>query len=637
MTTGSLCLTEILMSRKPCSSNREHSQSADSTSASGVALPYLASSRLSSEPAFTPMRIGTPASVAALAISATLSSKALMLPGLTRTAAQPASMAANTYFGWKWMSAMTGMADFFAIAGSASASSWLGTATRTIWQPAAVSSAICCSVLLTSAVSVVVIDWTETGASPPTGTSPTMICRLVRRFASGLGGVVGIPRPMAVTAGSYLTEVDRVHDVRSGQHQRQHGEDRYYSVRRKQQLVEVHALQRTPVPTHPADLVPALLVAENGQVTAVERQQRQQVEHADEEVHPGDDQQEAADPHTQRLAREAEDVPADAADADHADGAGGVPVGREDRAELVREVGQRVDRPRHQLPEYAGCLCGGGQRADGLDRVLRPDADAVDLLAVHGDRLQGGGRLVLHAVVRPGDVQRLVRRCGEGGPELIDAGHRLPVEGDDLVARQQPDARGRTGRAVRAGGIRISADALLDGRDLHLVVVGLSADPQREEQQHHGDDHVHRGAGDKDDRPLARRLPIEGAWLVLGFDRLQVGHPDDLHVAAGRDGLEAVLGLALLPGPQRRAETHEELGRLHPELLREREVTGLVQHHRDQQRDHERHDAYGRHAFSRYAWGLAPWSISRRAAARAASSTSNTSAGEESSRSGRSV
>src|ERR671920_150931 len=103
MTTGSLCLTEILMSRKSCSSNSEHSHSADSTSASGVALPYLASSRLSSEPAFTPIRIGIPASLAARAISPTLSSNFLMLPGFTRTAAHPASMAAKTYRGWKWM------------------------------------------------------------------------------------------------------------------------------------------------------------------------------------------------------------------------------------------------------------------------------------------------------------------------------------------------------------------------------------------------------------------------------------------------------------------------------------------------------------------------------------------------------
>ncbi|GGM36320.1 hypothetical protein GCM10011608_21210 [Micromonospora sonchi] len=73
------------------------------------------------------------------------------------------------------MSAITGICDFFAIAGSASTSSWLGTATRTIWQPDAVSSAICCNVELTSAVNVVVIDCTDTGAPPPTGTEPTMI------------------------------------------------------------------------------------------------------------------------------------------------------------------------------------------------------------------------------------------------------------------------------------------------------------------------------------------------------------------------------------------------------------------------------------------------------------------------------
>ena len=119
------------------------------------------------------MRIGVPESFAARAISPTLSSNFLMLPGFTRTAAQPASIAANTYFGWKWMSAITGMFDLRAIAGSASASSAEGTATRTMSQPAAVSSAICWRVALTSDVSVVVIDCTETGWSLPTPTPPT--------------------------------------------------------------------------------------------------------------------------------------------------------------------------------------------------------------------------------------------------------------------------------------------------------------------------------------------------------------------------------------------------------------------------------------------------------------------------------
>ena len=74
---------------------------ADSTNASGVALPYLASNLGSREPALTPMRIGMPASPAAFATSLTLSSNCLIFHGLTRTAAQPASIAAKMYLGWK--------------------------------------------------------------------------------------------------------------------------------------------------------------------------------------------------------------------------------------------------------------------------------------------------------------------------------------------------------------------------------------------------------------------------------------------------------------------------------------------------------------------------------------------------------
>ena len=209
MTTGSLCLTEILKSWKSCSSKSEASHFADSTSASGVALPYFSSSRGSSDPALTPIRIEVPRSFAARAICLTWSSNLRMLPGLTRTAAQPASMAAKTYFGWKWMSAMTGICDFCAIAGSASASSARGQATRTMSQPEAVSSAICWSVELMSEVSVVVIDCTETGASPPTSTFPTLIWRVLRRGASTGGGAEGMPRLIAVTWSGYSDAASR--------------------------------------------------------------------------------------------------------------------------------------------------------------------------------------------------------------------------------------------------------------------------------------------------------------------------------------------------------------------------------------------------------------------------------------------
>ena len=198
MTTGSLCLTEILKSWKSCSSKSPASQTAHSTSASGVALPYFSRIRLSRLPALTPIRMDVPWSLAARAISLTWSSNLRMLPGLTRTAAQPASIAAKTYFGWKWMSAITGIWQCCAISGSASASSWLGQATRTMSQPVAVSSAICWSVALTSEVSVVVIDWTEIGESLPTPTLPTWIWRVLRRGASTGGGASGIPRLIAV-------------------------------------------------------------------------------------------------------------------------------------------------------------------------------------------------------------------------------------------------------------------------------------------------------------------------------------------------------------------------------------------------------------------------------------------------------
>src|SRR4249919_1152890 len=103
------------------------------------------------------------------------------------------------------MSAITGIGDLRAITDSASASSVSGTATRTIWQPAAVSSAICCNVALTSAVFVVVIDCTETGAPLPTGTDPTMIWREGRRDASGCGAAAGMPRS-TVAAGDGVAD-----------------------------------------------------------------------------------------------------------------------------------------------------------------------------------------------------------------------------------------------------------------------------------------------------------------------------------------------------------------------------------------------------------------------------------------------
>ena len=64
---------------------------------------------------------------------------------------------------------------------SAAVESLSGQETRTISAPASSSPRICASVPCTSVVGVLVIDWTAIGASPPTGTPPTWIRRLVRR------------------------------------------------------------------------------------------------------------------------------------------------------------------------------------------------------------------------------------------------------------------------------------------------------------------------------------------------------------------------------------------------------------------------------------------------------------------------
>src|SRR6516225_3243230 len=371
ITTGSWCLTEILMSVKPCSSNSEHSHSADSTSASAVARPYLASRRLSSEPALTPIRIGTPAAEAACAISATLSSNALMFPGFTLTAAQPASIAAKTYLGWKWMSAITGICDLRAMSGRASASSWEGTATRTIWQPVAVSSAICWSVAFTSAVSVVVIDWTDTGAPPPTGIAclplPTTIWRDLRRSATGWTGSPGMPRSVVMVVIASL-DVDGIEDVSRDQKQSDADQQSEHPNANRNEPPVV-GRPGVGLPAQPSEPGAGPLVDHHGDVPTIHGQQREQVERTHEDVQRRDDQQHQidlglpADPGREHL-------PGHVPRADHA---GDLPTGRTG-AVLVEQVGdglgqvrRHLGRPLQHRPPLAGRVGNGREGAFPLE------------------------------------------------------------------------------------------------------------------------------------------------------------------------------------------------------------------------------------------------------------------------------
>src|ERR1700744_683323 len=70
--------------------------------------------------------------------------------------------------------------------GTALAASSLLTVTRTSSEPARARAATCCTVDSMSAVSVLVIDWTTTGASDPTRMPPTLTVTALRRWRGGI-------------------------------------------------------------------------------------------------------------------------------------------------------------------------------------------------------------------------------------------------------------------------------------------------------------------------------------------------------------------------------------------------------------------------------------------------------------------
>ena len=143
-----------------------------------------------------------------------------MLPGLTRTAAQPASIAANTYFGWKWMSAITGICDLLRDRRQR-VGVVLARARRPgrSGSPAAVSSAICCSVALTSEVERRASSTARRSARRrrPATDADLDLARLCGAAASdAAGGAAGMPRP--------TVDVGRVSAMRRRRARRRAGE-----------------------------------------------------------------------------------------------------------------------------------------------------------------------------------------------------------------------------------------------------------------------------------------------------------------------------------------------------------------------------------------------------------------------------
>src|ERR671910_902413 len=576
MTTGSLCLTEILKSWKSCSSKRLASHTALSTSASGVALPYFSSNRGSSEPAFTPIRIEMPASAAARAMAPTWSSNLRMLPGFTRTAAQPASIAAKTYLGWKWMSAMTGICDFLAIAGNASASSWLGQATRTMSQPVAVSSAICWSVASTSVVGVVVIDWTLTGASPPTSTLPTRILRDFRRGASTGGGIGGMPSATFMVSFSARSagEADRVEQG-----------DRHVEAR-QQQHERGHPVGQADVGGGDLATDPAGPDDADGAVDFTLAAAERGLPYADHPLRDGHDRLgrlrgEVAEPR-HRSADVLRDEHLRRRDTEEADGL--EPAGRRAHAVVVRLAESAAlggDHVRHERDLATVAL------HDDLDRAGLVVADQV----LHGAPRRDIGSVERHQPVT-GSEARCGRRCGG----IIRRAGPISVRDRDHAGRHLADDRPELGLA--------------------RVAVGH----QHDAGEHRGDEDVHGRPAEHDDELLPPPLAVEQAVLVAGLDLLLRGatgifdqclertgagtaqaarvvarlgrkHADHAHVAAEWDRLEAVLRLTAPARPHGAAEADHVLADLDPEQLRRYQVTDLVQRDGEQQPERKGHDA----------------------------------------------
>ena len=244
------------------------------------------------------------------------------------------------------------------------------------------------------------------------------------------------------------------------------------------------------------------------------------------------------------------------------------------------------------------------------------------------------------------DLLAAVRADDAGRLEV--AVHLLPRDRDDDVIELQP-ARGRRRLLPRR--------ALLTGFDLrqarrqrrHLRAGELR---QADAAHHDGhddrsDDEVHERPTEHDGDLLPRLELVEDAVLVTGAQllegllthlvgelaeptgrrgahgavrvaRLRRVHADHAHVTAERDAFDAVLGLAALLRPQRRAEADHVLRHADAELLRGHHVPHLVQRDRGSHADdHEQHPEDEQHQRS-------PFSISVCAARRAHVSAART-------------
>src|SRR3954471_11708766 len=388
------------------------------------------------------MRIGMPACCAARTTSATLSAPP-MLPGLMRTAATPCSIAFSARLALKWMSAITGIGEKRTMRPSASASSVFGTATRTTSHPADASAAIWAVVASTSCVFVSVIDWTTTGAPPPTVTSPTVICRSE-----------AIPSPSLASA----EPVDVVRKPDEHEHQEERDSDRGDA------LADI-----------PADRTAAPALDDREQdVAAVERQERQEVQQCERQADEAEHEQIPREADGDHLLRDVHD-PGRARDLLSP---GVRHDARQERRSGTRRMTVVFEAAQHRTAgPVLRCVPGGleAEREPVADFLRSDRAEHLGgLAAQHGD----GGRLAARAANR-------LRHC-------VEVRRLTRVDGDDRVAGPQAH--------------RLRRRAALDALD-RRVDVTRRADHVRHERQRKRNEDVRRRSREDDGDPLRRALP----------------------------------------------------------------------------------------------------------------------------------
>ena len=151
-----------------------------------------ASSSWSRLPQLTPMRTALSSSIAVRIMKANLSSPLAPLPTLPGLIRYLASAFAQSGYSFssrsplKWKSPTSGTSQPISSSRRRMSATWAAasgelTVMRTTSEPACASWYTCSTVAAASAVSVLVIDCTTTGASEPTKTWPTRTWRVRRR------------------------------------------------------------------------------------------------------------------------------------------------------------------------------------------------------------------------------------------------------------------------------------------------------------------------------------------------------------------------------------------------------------------------------------------------------------------------